>query len=222
MDFSSVDFQQVWPGLPPEICQKIKEVGQFKDIAKGDMLFQTGQMPKGFYIVQSGLFAVTCMTCEGDEQILGLYSHRHFLGHRAFWAQDSYLASAVALEKGRVLFLETNVFNNLVKEFPNIMESFCKYFSMELRTADKRIMDLTHKRVEKRIAQAVLYLKTRYPDYAWTRREIAEFCGTTTATVIRTLGKFEKIGLVNQNRRELNLSNLEQFKELALKDSCEE
>ena len=57
-----------------------------------------------------------------------------------------------------------------------------------------------------RIAEALLFLRENFQDKNWTRKEISEWAGTTTETVIRTLADFEKEGLIEQTGRLITIS----------------
>jgi CRP-like cAMP-binding protein len=64
----------------------------------------------------------------------------------------------------------------------------------------------------------VLYLREVFPEHQWTRREIAEFCGSSTPTVIRTLAKFEAEGILRQHGRKIEIVRREALLELAAID----
>ncbi|MNL55757.1 transcriptional regulator FixK [compost metagenome] len=55
------------------------------------------------------------------------------------------------------------------------------------------------KGASERIAEALLFLQDHFKHQNWTRREIAQWAGTTPETVIRTLAQFEKEGLIDQS-----------------------
>jgi len=60
-----------------------------------------------------------------------------------------------------------------------------------------------------RIAEALLFLREHFHEKNWTRKEISEWAGTTTETVIRTLADFEEEGLINQTGRLITILNRE-------------
>ena len=66
-----------------------------------------------------------------------------------------------------------------------------------------RFAGITSKKVTSRIIESLIFLKNRYPEYKWTRREIGEFCGAQTETVTRALTKLEKEGLIKKSGRDI-------------------
>jgi CRP-like cAMP-binding protein len=63
------------------------------------------------------------------------------------------------------------------------------------------------KAAPERIAEAVLFLKENFADQSWTRKDIAEWAGTTPETVMRTLADFEEEGLIAQIGRKIEVRN---------------
>lgn len=66
-------------------------------------------------------------------------------------------------------------------------------------------MDQIDKGAPARIADALLFLNENFQGSSWTRKEIAEWAGTTTETVIRTLAQFEKEGIIQQNYKNFTI-----------------
>jgi CRP-like cAMP-binding protein len=64
----------------------------------------------------------------------------------------------------------------------------------------------------------VLYLKELFPEHQWTRKEIADFCCSTTPTVSRTLASFEASGFIRQIGRKIEIIKREPLLELAASD----
>ena len=50
-----------------------------------------------------------------------------------------------------------------------------------------------------RIAEALLFLQDQFATQIWTRKDIAQWAGTTPETVIRSLAQFEKEGFLDQS-----------------------
>ena len=73
-----------------------------------------------------------------------------------------------------------------------------KALSEDLKLADSKWTDQMDKDVPQRVAEAIIYLQDHFEHQNWTRKEIAEWAGTTPESVIRTLSQFEKAGLIDQ------------------------
>ncbi|MCX7979065.1 MAG: Crp/Fnr family transcriptional regulator, partial [Bdellovibrionaceae bacterium] len=128
-----------------------------------------------------------------------------YFGHRALFSNDTYHANAVALEPTEVAFIDREtVYENLRKD-PEVAINIIQVLARQLRQAEERLAAVTDKDVRARVAEALIYLKERYPEHRWTRKEIADFCSSTTATVIKTLAQFEDEGLIAQDGRNIQI-----------------
>ena len=67
-----------------------------------------------------------------------------------------------------------------------------------------------------RTAFAIVSLKDLHPDHNWTRQEIANFCASTTSTIIKALAEFEERGLIEQTGRKIKI--IDRAKLIALQD----
>jgi CRP-like cAMP-binding protein len=74
-------------------------------------------------------------------------------------------------------------------------------------------MDQMDKGASERVAEALLFLQENFANQNWTRREIAQWAGTTPETVIRTLAQFEKENLIHQKEgRHIEIINRDELK----------
>jgi CRP-like cAMP-binding protein len=132
-----------------------------------------------------------------------LFKQGQIFGHRSFFAKEKYHASATVLQDTEVLVLSKDEMRTRMKGNCDLAEKLLETLATELRRSEEKQVILTEKDVTARIAEAVVYFKELHPTHSWTRQEIADFCGTTVATVIRTLARFVDDGLIEQQGREI-------------------
>ena len=72
----------------------------------------------------------------------------------------------------------------------------------DLGHAELRMAGLLDKTVHKRVAESLLYLKLKHPNYTWSRREVAEYSGSTTETVSRVMTSLEGKNLIKKEGRD--------------------
>ena len=77
----------------------------------------------------------------------------------------------------------------------------------DLDQVESKWVDQIDKGAPARVADALLFLDEKFSHTSWTRKEIAEWAGTTTETVIRALAQFEKEGLISQNYKNFTILN---------------
>jgi CRP-like cAMP-binding protein len=165
----------------------------------GDVIFRTGENPLGLFSVRSGVAKLESLSEDGDAHTLKLVGAGGILGYRTFFRGESYKKTAIAVEKTEVCFLPRKEVLELFHCHPELGLKLVNELTTDLAHAESKWIDQIDKGAPARIADALLFLNENFKGSSWTRKEIAEWAGTTTETVIRTLAQFEKEGLIQQN-----------------------
>lgn len=179
----------------------------FKRFKRGDIIYRSGETPKNIYYVESGLVGLGLWGESGKDHLVRLFREGQIFGHRSLFANEMYHATATVIDEAQIRILSKAEMREQMKGNCDLAEKLLETLAKELRVAEAKQLVLSEKDAPARIAEAVVYLKELHPEYSWTRQEIAEFCGTTTPTVIRTLAKFVEEGLVEQKGREIVILN---------------
>ncbi len=178
---------------------------------RGDVIYKMGEVPQNIYFLKEGLVGLVVWGESGKDHLLRLFKKNQIFGHRSFFAQEPYHASATVLDDTTVLVLSKDEMRARMKGNCDLAEKLLQTLAAELRRSEEKQVVLTEKDVTARIAEAVVYFKDLHPTHSWTRQEIADFCGTTVATVIRTLAKFVEDGLIEQRGREIVILKKEEL-----------
>lgn len=180
-----------------------------KPFKRGHAVYRTGDQPQGLYLVETGLVGLVMIGEKGQEHLVRLFKPGQIFGHRSLFAKEPYYGTATALEGTQVRFLEKKLVRELLQNSPELAEYLLETLSREMRRAEQKQVSLSEKDVTARIAETILYLKELKPDHVWTRQEIADYCGSTAATVIRTLAYFENQKWIAQEGRAIIIQNRE-------------
>ncbi|QDK44899.1 Crp/Fnr family transcriptional regulator [Bdellovibrio sp. ZAP7] len=178
---------------------------------RGDVIYKMGENPQNIYFLKEGLVGLVVWGESGKDHLLRLFKKNQIFGHRSFFAQEPYHASATVLDDTTVLVLSKDEMRVRMKGNCDLAEKLLQTLATELRRSEEKQVVLTEKDVTARIAESVVYFKDLHPTHSWTRQEIADFCGTTVATVIRTLAKFVEDGLIEQRGREIVILKKEEL-----------
>lgn len=178
---------------------------QRREFKRGDKIYRASEKPAGLYLVEKGLVGLVVPGESGHDHLVRLFKPQQIFGHRSLFANEPYHAAATALESTSVLFVHKTEIKDVIKANCEYAEKLLELMAIELRQAEQKLISMTEKDVTSRIAESIIYLKELHPNHSWTRQEIADFCGSTAATVIRTLAKFEEEGLISQNGREFTI-----------------
>ncbi len=174
---------------------------------RGQYIFYEGNMPSGLYCISSGVVKVETSSENGNSHILKILQSGDLLGYRSLFANEPYDASAVAHEDVRVCYVPKTAIMELVKQEPMLALKLIGQLSREIKATEERLCHATDNSAPERVAEALLFLKEHFQAQTWTRKEIAEWAGTTPETVMRTLSQFEDEGLVALSGRKIEISN---------------
>ena len=199
--------KNVFCDLPPEgvkLLDQSKVVNYYK---RGQTVFYSGNFPAGLYCVNGGVVKLEAPSENGNGHILRVAQAGDMLGYRSLFADESYQASAVVQEDATICLIPKSAVMQLVEKYPDIALQFLARISRELRQAEDRFRSSVDKAAPERIAEALLFLKENFADQAWTRKDIAEWAGTTPETVMRTLADFEEESLIAQKGRRIEIKD---------------
>lgn len=187
----------------PDVVRVIDAVKVTCHYKSGQTIFQQGQDPLGLFAIQSGLVKLEVNSLDGHAHTLRMLGPGGVVGYRSLFAREPYKANAIALEDSTLCYIPKTELFQVFVEHPeatlNFMQAICK----DLRSAEEKWVDQMDKEASERIAEAILFLQDHFDDQKWTRKEIAQWAGTTPETVMRTLSQFEKEGLINQAGRKI-------------------
>ena len=185
-----------------DIIDKVKVTCKFE---KDQNIFLAGTTPLGLFSIQSGLVKLETVSEGGTSHTLRLHKPGDVLGYRALFSNQTYQATAIAIEDTVVCFIPKNEILCLFNSHPHLMLNFIQYLSKDLGTAELKWLDQMDKAALARVAEAILFLTEQFDHSPWSRKEIADWAGTTSETVIRTLSQFEKEGLIRLDGKHIKI-----------------
>ncbi len=167
---------------------------------KGEVLFSEGSYPKALYVVYKGIVKIHKYGVNGKEQITRLASAGDLIGYRSLLNNESYSASATAVEETKLFKIPSEAFFDLLKANPDFSMKVIQMLANDLRLSEKQVVDMAQKSVREKIAEALLLLSSKFGvnentsalNSILTRKEIGDIAGVTTESAIRTISDFNK------------------------------
>ena len=163
---------------------------------KGELLFKEGEEVKGMYFINTGLVKVHKKWGNEKELILRIAKSGEIVGHRGLGSDTIYPVSGTALEPTDVCFISLDFFNSTLKVNHDFLYQLMMFFASELKESEKRMRNLAHMSAKGRIANALLFLKTKFgltPDGSLaitiSRNDMASYTGTTYETLFRMMNE---------------------------------
>jgi CRP-like cAMP-binding protein len=199
----------------PEVSALIDKIKVKCKYKHGQSIFMEGNEPLGLFALQSGLVKLEVNSSEGNSHTLRLIGPGGVIGYRSLFAGEPYKANAIAVEDTELCFIPKNELLDIFAKHPEASLRFMEFICKDLRQAEEKWIDQIDKGAPERVAEAILFLQDHFKDQQWTRKEIAQWAGTTPETVMRTLSQFEKEGLIDQSGRKIIILKREKIQEKA-------
>jgi CRP/FNR family transcriptional regulator, nitrogen oxide reductase regulator len=197
-------------GLPEDAAAALAAAASLRRVAQGKSLFHQGDAPTHLFQMVTGLVRITQINREGTQTTLRLMGPGDLLGCVAVFQQFPYPASATVLEDTVAMSWSAGQMFELLRQYPPIAESALHFVGQRASEMVQRIVEMSGKRMEQRVASALLRLAdqagTKAHDgirieFPVTRHDLAEMAGATYFTISRTLSDWKRRGLVNTSRQ---------------------
>lgn len=203
-----MQFKEIWSDLPQDVRWQFESNSQTLSIKRGEFIYRQAEQPKGLYFVKKGLVGLVLTgSISAKEHLLRFFRENQFFGHRALFSNEGYHGSTVALEATTLKLVPQQIILEAISKYPILLKDVVLVLAKELRRVEVQHVMILENQVLTRVGQALIYLKDLHPEHNWTRQEIANFCASTVSTIIKTLAELEKMGLIEQQGREIIILN---------------
>lgn len=192
-----------------EISKTIEHIKKDSKYKAGETIYKAGSHPTGLYSIRKGVVKVELLTSHGEVSIVNFFGAGGLLGYRSFFKNEPHTTTVVAVEDCVVSFLPSNEIKKLFQCHKDLMLKLISKLADDVKEAELKWLNQIHKSAPQRIAEALLFLDDHFHDVNWSRKEIAEWAGTTSETVIRTLSIFESEGIVKKGVKNFSILNRE-------------
>jgi CRP/FNR family transcriptional regulator, anaerobic regulatory protein len=194
-----------------------------KPLQKGDYLYRANSEFDSVYAIRSGAVKAVSLSDSGEEQITGFYLPGEVVGMDGL-ADNRYTNSVIALETASVCEIPFNRMEDLSLQIPNLQRHFFQLMSREI-TQDQQIITLLSKSsAEERIAALLLSISSRNSRrqlaatafrLPMSRTDIGNFLGLTIETVSRIFSRLQKQRVLDVDRKEILIKDMDQLRQIA-------
>lgn len=183
---------------------------------KNDIIYKEGDKPSGLICLSKGKVKIFKEGVGGREQIVRMAKPVGFIGYRAIFAEQNYLASAEAIEDCVICTIEKEALFKILKTNSDLAFSIIRSLASELGFSNNRTVTLTQKHIRGRLAESLVFLKETYgleEDDATikvylSREDIANLSNMTTSNAIRTLSTFASEKIIALDGRKIKIQDL--------------
>lgn len=204
--------------LSPEDFETYKNALKTMDFAKGDIVFDDGESPKGVYYIEKGTAKLSKSGVYGKDQILRFCKEYDLVGYRSLLCGENFQAKAEAMTPMKVQFLPADVFLHLLEVDPKLSYAMLQKIAYELGESANTVTFLAQKTVRERLAEILILLERKlgsdpegFIKISLTREEIANLIGTATESAIRLISEFKQDDLIVVEGRNIKILNREKL-----------
>jgi len=192
----------------------------------GEIICREGTKPFGLICLNKGKVKIVRRGINGKEQIVGLKKAVDFIGFAALIGGGSCLSSATTLEDSNICVIEKKDFFKVIEKNNKLAFKIMKSLALDLVRSDGRLVNLAHKHVRARLAEALIMINDIYGTNTSTgnlnvtlkRSDLAGLSNMTTPNAIRILSSFNKENLVDVNRQYIKINRLKVLKDISTFD----
>lgn len=178
----------------------------------GEKLFLEGDPILGVSFIKKGFVKVELNGKHGKPLILRIAGKGSIFGHRINSQHNCHSYSVTAISEVYYCYIPYNLFNEVVSKSHILHNQIINQYLNELELIEKKALNLAHKTVREKIAEALLLLCETYQyeekkqsfKINLCRQDIADLAGTTKEQVSKILKSFEKEGLIKCTAKKFN------------------
>ncbi|MCH8104237.1 MAG: helix-turn-helix domain-containing protein [Proteobacteria bacterium] len=206
----------------------VKELGMFEGITqhrrsleRGARVFHIGDRFNTLYTVRTGSLKTYTLTPDGREKIIGFYLPGDLIGLDAM-GSGIHGSSAEVLETTTLCAIPFNRMSSIQSK--SLQQRLLNLASEQIQTRDRHITLLGKERADQRLASFLVHLADRFKalgysakqfNLSMSRADIGNYLNLAIETVSRVFAKLRSSGLINVDRRQLRINNLEKLRCLA-------
>jgi CheY-like chemotaxis protein len=201
--------------LPINLEDYTSEIYSKKQVVYGET-----KRPRFLYYIKSGKVKASKTNDNGKEYITDLYSEGDFLGYPALIEDRNYDDTAVALEESEIIQVPRDDFQELIYGDITVATKFIRIITQNVKDKEERLLNLAYSSLRKRVAKALVDINGKFNTQGQnrpieiSREDIAQYIGTATESLIRTLSDFKSEKLIEIKEGKIAISNVDKLKNL--------
>ncbi len=188
--------------------------------SKKQIIYSEGKRPRNLFFIKKGKIKTFRVHENGKEYITNLYAGGDYLGYIPLIENSNYGDTAEVLEDAEIISLEKDEFLQALYNDMNIAGKFIRIITDNVKEKEERLLNMAYDSLRKRVAKAMISIHEKYYSdntqhvIDIPREDIAQFVGTATESLIRTLSDFKSEKLIEIQNAKIRIVNIDKLKNL--------
>jgi CRP-like cAMP-binding protein/CheY-like chemotaxis protein len=200
------------------LLQQLSDQYDMEHYSKKQVLYSEGKRPRFLYYLVSGKVKAFKNHEDGKEYIIDLLSSGDFIGYKALIEDKNYEDNASILEDAEIMQIPKEDFLQMIYSDINIATKFIHIITQNVKEKEERLLNLAYSSLRKRVAKALVDISSKFNaqnnPIEISRDDIAQYIGTATESLIRTLSDFKEEKLIEIKSGKIIVTNSEKLKNL--------
>jgi len=185
---------------------------------KGQQFIMEGAPVYGLFFILKGKVKVFRTGINGREQIVRLAKPGEIIGHRGFGTMEQYPIAAIALEDTLLCYFSKDSLQEVMHHDALFTYDLMLFYANELNKSEVKVKSLSQMTVRERVIDTLLYIYRKFDqnngllDLPLSRKEYADYAGTTEEQVIRIFSVLKKEGLIIAKGKRIGIPDIELLK----------
>ena len=212
-----------------EFIKDIKNSGLLTELAdqydsqsynKKTTVYQEGKRPRFLYYLLSGKIKGFKSNEDGKEYITDLFGAGDFMGYSAIIDDKNYDDSTEVLENAELLLIPKDDFLHMIYTDISIATKFIRLITQNVKEKEERLLNLAYSSLRKRVARALVEIHSKFNTgtdgkmIIISREDIAQYVGTATESLIRTLSDFKAEKLIEIKEGKITIPDPDKLKKI--------
>ena len=195
--------------LPAAELARLARRCRQRSLRRGEHAFEAGDACRGLLVVAAGAVEMRQVSPRGREQVLHAEGAGATLGEAPLFDGQGYIASAVAVEPTRLVFIPREAVLDLCRRHPAVALSMLESMARRIRRFAGLVEDLAFRQVTERLARHLEASAAAsgapvspgtVVDLLLTQEQLAARLGTVRELVSRALAQLERAGAIKRSR----------------------
>lgn len=186
---------------------------------KGAQFIIEGAPVNGLYFIFNGIVKVIKTGYNGKEQILRLSKEGEIIGHRGFGTGETYQIGGTALEDTILCNFSKSMLLTVLQNVPKVSYDFMLFYAQELNRSETKVKTMSQMTVREKVIDMLLYLFRKFGnplnniiELELSRKELADYAGTSDEQVIRVLSALKKEKLIYTKSKTITILAFDKLK----------
>ena len=210
--------------LAPEQVTQIAAATREKRLGKGEMLFQKGDMPRGFYVTVFGQIKLAFPSSQGNEKVVEILGPKQSFGEAVMFMDRAYPLFAESLTDTLLLHIAKNAVFELLETDPSFARRLLAGLSMRLHSL---VNDVESYSLRSSAQRVIGYLLQHCPDdeeskgsleisLPTSKQVIASRLNLTPETLSRIFHDLSEAGLIDVHGKQITIRDMHRLREFEL------